>query len=222
MGTYYAAVEAFDPNGAAEMQDEMDYGGEARFFVLEADNLSQALAVLSNSVQANGLRLDRVLFAGDAEDFDEDVVPFEVDMDEMVAAAKESGEICVSEAHAFEPDETDGTLSGVYACCIDAFDPEWADEDEDEYAGHYQLVVIKAESASEALQMLVEELAAEDISLLSVEGLVDAAAFPFDAYEFTFEEEDPVSEALDAGGMILSNAYAYPPEEAEEPRRLDS
>ena len=222
MGIFYAAVEAFDPNGKADMDDEMEYGGEARFFVLEADNLSEALAVLSNSVQANGLRLDRVLFAGDAEDFDPEVVPFEVDMDEMVAAAKESGEICVSEAHAFEPDETDGTLSGVYACCIDAFDPEWADEDEDEYAGHYQLAVIKAETAAEALQMLVEQLAAEDISLLSIEGLVDAAAFPFDAYEFTFEEEDPVSEALDAGGLILSNAYAYPPEAAEEPRRLDS
>ena len=222
MGLFYAAIEAFDPQGQVEMQDEMDYGGEARFFVLEADTLSEALAVLSNSMQTNSLRLDRVLFAGDVEDFDDEVVPFEVDLDSMVAAAKESGEICVTEAHAFEPDETDGTLSGVYACCIDAFDPEWADEDEEDYAGHYQLVVIKAESAAEALQMLVEELAAEDISLLSIEGLVDAAAFPFDAYEFTFEEEDPVSEVLDVGGMILSNAYAYPPETAEEPRRLDS
>ena len=93
MGLFYAAIEAFDPQGQVEMQDEMDYGGEARFFVLEADTLSEALAVLSNSMQTNSLRLDRVLFAGDVEDFDDEVVPFEVDLDSMVAAAKESGEI---------------------------------------------------------------------------------------------------------------------------------
>ena len=50
---------------------------------------------------------------------------------------------------------------------------------------------------------------------------VDAAAFPFDAYEFTFEEDDPISEVQDDGGMILSNAYAYT-DQPEPPRRLDS
>ena len=221
MGTYYAAIEAFDTEAQAAMPDGEIYGGEARFFVLQAENLSDALAVLSNSVQANGLRLDRVLFAGNAEDFDADVVPFEVDIEGMTATALETGEICVTEAHVFEPDETDPTLSGVYACCIDAFDPDWADEDEGDYAGHYQLAVIKAGSASEALQIMVEELVGEGIELLSVEGFVDAAAFPFDAYEFTFEEEDPIAEIQDDGGMILSNAYAYT-DQPEPPRALHS
>ena len=221
MGTYYAAIEAFDTGAQAEMPEGEIYGGEARFFVLQAESLSDALAVLSNSVQSNGLRLDRVLFAGNADDFDADVVPFEVDIEGMTATALETGEICVTEAHVFEPDETDPALSGVYACCIDAFDPEWADEDEGDYAGHYQLVVIKADSASAALQMLVEELGDEGIEILSVEGFVDAAAFPFDAYEFTFEEEDPIAEVLDEGGMILSNAYAYT-NEPEPPRALHS
>ena len=221
MGTYYAAIEAFDTEAQAEMPEGEIYGGEARFFVLQAESLADALAVLSNSVQSNGLRLDRVLFAGNADDFDADVVPFEVDIEGMTATALESGEICVTEAHVFEPDESDPALSGVYACCIDAFDPEWADEDEGDYAGHYQLVVIKADSASAALQMLVEELGDEGIEILSVEGFVDAAAFPFDAYEFTFEEEDPISEVQDEGGMILSNAYAYT-NEPEPPRPLHS
>ena len=189
--------------------------------MLQAESLSEALAVLSNSVQSNGLRLDRVLFAGNADDFDADVVPFEVDIEGMTATALETGEICVTEAHVFEPDETDPTLSGVYACCIDAFDPDWADEDEGDYAGHYQLAVIKADNASDALQLLVETLGEEGIDLLSVEGFVDAAAFPFDAYEFTFEEEDPIAELQDDGGMILSNAYAYT-DQPEPPRKLDS
>jgi hypothetical protein len=139
----------------------------------------------------------------------------------MVETAEASGEICVSEAHPFEPDETDGAPSGVYALCIDAFDPDWADEDEGDYAGHYQLAVVKADSATEALQLLVSAFDDEGIMLKAIEGLVDSRAFPFDAYEFEFEEEDAVSEVGDTGGIILSNAYAYPPEEVA-PRKLDS
>ena len=219
MQTYYAAVEAFDPAGQAAMPEGATYGGEARFFVLQAEDLGDALATLTNSMAVNGLRLDRVLHAGAVEEFDDEMLPFEVDIDEMNEAAQQSGEICVSEGHPFEPDETDGTGSGVFACCIDAFDGEWADEEAEAYAGHYQLVVIKAASAAEALQMLVEEFAAEDIALLSIEGLVDDEAFPFDGYEFEFEEEDAVSEVLEQGGMIVSNAYAYGP---QDPQKLDS
>ena len=219
MQTYYAAVEAFDPNGQAAMPEGATYGGEARFFVLQAEDLGDALATLTNSMAVNGLRLDRVLHAGSVEEFDDEMLPFEVDIDEMNEAANQSGEICVSEGHPFEPDETDGTGSGVFAPCIDAFDSEWAEEEPEAYAGHYQLVVIKAATAAEALQMLVEEFGAEDIVLLSIEGLVDAEAFPFDGYEFEFEEEDAVGEVLEQGGMIVSNAYAYGPEEAP---KLDS
>lgn len=221
MPTYYAAVEAFDPEGQSD-EDDLDYGGEARFFVLQADSLSEALVTLAGSVQANGLRLDRVLHAGDTEHFDPEVVPFEVDLAGMIAAASETGEICVSEAHVFEPDTTDPAASGVYACCINGFDMEWADEDEGDYAGHYQLVVIKAETATQALNMLVQDFDAEDIALFSLEGLVEAAAFPFDGYDFEFEEEDPVADVLEQGGIIVSNAYAYPTESVEQVRRLDS
>lgn len=220
MGTYYAAVEAFDPQ--AEAPEGLDYGGEARFFVLTADELGEALATLSNSIAVNGLRLDRVLHAGAVEDFDAELLPFEIEIDEMVETAEASGEICVSEAHPFEPDETDGEPSGVYAMCIDAFDPDWADEDEGEYAGHYQLAVVKADNATEALQMIVSAFDDEGIQLKAIEGLVDQRAFPFDAYEFEFEEEDAVSEVGETGGIILSNAYAYSPEQAEQPRKLDS
>lgn len=219
MGTYYIAVEAHDPEGQNAMPEGALYGGEARFFVLMADDLGDALMVLSNSIVINGLRLDRILHAGDVEAFDDEILPFEVDIDEMVEAAQSSGEICVSEPHPFEPDATDGTGSGVFACCIDACDPEWADEDEGAYLGHYQLAVMKAQTATEALQMLVAEFEAEGIILIAIEGLVDAEAFPFDGYEFEFEEEDAVGDVLDDGGMILSNAYAYGP---QEPQKLDS
>ena len=222
MGTYYAAVEAFDPEGQSLMEDDGIYGGEARFFVLTADDLIEALAALADSIATNGLRLDRVLHAGAVEDFDDEMLAFEIDLDGMVDAALESSEICVSEAQVFEPDETEGQSTGVFACCIDAFDPEWADEDEEDYAGHYQLAVIKAPTATEALQLLISEFAAEGIMILSLEGLVDAAAFPFDGYEFQFEEDDVLAEIDDIGGMILSNAYAYPPEPVETVRRLDS
>jgi hypothetical protein len=219
MAIFYAAVEAHDPEGQTAMPDGEVYGGEARFFVLQAEDLADALMVLSNSIVVNGLRLDRILHAGNVEAFDDEILPFEVDIDEMVAAAESSGEICVSEAHPFEPDETDGSGSGVFACCIDACDPEWADEDEGTYAGHYQLAVIKAETATEALQILVGDFEAEGIILVALEGLVDAEAFPFDGYEFEFEEEDAVGDVLEEGGMLLSNAYAYGPQEAQ---RLDS
>lgn len=219
MGTYYIAVEAHDPEGQTNMPDGAIYGGEARFFVLMAEDLGDALTVLSNSMVVNGLRLDRILHAGAVEAFEGDVLPFEVDIDEMVQAARTSGEICVSEAHPFEPDETDGTGSGVFACCLDVCDPEWADEDEGTYSGHYQLAVMKAETATEALQMLVNDFDAEGIILVAIEGLVDAEAFPFDGYEFEFEEEDAVGDVLEEGGMLLSNAYAYGP---QEPQKLDS
>ncbi|MEO5620212.1 MAG: hypothetical protein ABIQ85_04785, partial [Cypionkella sp.] len=122
MAIFYAAVEAHDPNGQDAMPEGATYGGEARFFVLQAEDLSEALMVLANSIVVNGLTLKRVLHAGNVESFDDDLIPFEVDIDEMVSAAQSSGEICVSEPHPFEPDETDGTGSGVFACCIDAFD----------------------------------------------------------------------------------------------------
>ena len=222
MGTYYAAVEAFDPEGQALMEDDGIYGGEARFFVLEAEDLFEALSTLSNSITVNGLRLTRILHAGSVEDFDDEMLPFEVEIDEMVEVALDSGEICVSDAHVFEPDEAEGAATGVFAVCVDAFDPDWAEEDEDGYAGHYQLVVIKAATADEALQTLVEEFSGEGILILALEGLVDTAAFPFDSYEFEFEDEDPVGEVKATGGMILSNAYAYAPEAEEEVRKLDS
>lgn len=88
MGTYYAAVEAFDPEGQALMEDDGIYGGEARFFVLEADDLFEALSTLSNSITVNGLRLTRILHAGAVEDFDDEMLPFEVDIDEMVEVAQ--------------------------------------------------------------------------------------------------------------------------------------
>jgi NAD(P)-dependent dehydrogenase (short-subunit alcohol dehydrogenase family) len=72
---------------------------------------------------------------------------------------------------------------------------------------------------AEALAMLVAAFAEAEIILQGLEGLVDAAAFPFDAYEFEFDEEDPIGEVQDEGGLILSNAYAYQPEPA---RKLDS
>lgn len=222
MGIYYAAVEAFDPEGQTQMEDDGIYGGEARFLVLEAEDLFEALTTLANSITVNGLRLTRILHAGAVEDFDDEMLPFEVDIDGMVEVAQESGEICVSDAHVFEPDEAEGPASGVFAVCIDAFDADWADEDEDGYAGHYQLVVIKAATADDALQMLVDGFSQEGILILSLEGLVDAAAFPFDSYEFEFEDDDAVAEVKESGGMILSNAYAYPPEAEAEVRRLDS
>ena len=52
MGTFYAAVEAYDPEGPANMPDGSAYGGEARFFVLTAEDLSEALATLANSIAA--------------------------------------------------------------------------------------------------------------------------------------------------------------------------
>jgi hypothetical protein len=221
MAIFYAAVEAFDPQNELRMTSG-NYTSELRLFVLTADDLADALSTLASSIQANGWRLDRVLQAGHVDSFDEDSLPFEVDMEGMVAAALQSGEICLSEAHMMEDEEADVAPATAYATCVEAFDMTWADEAEGEYAGHYQLVVIKADSASEALQILIEDFEAEEIVLLSIDSLVAAEAFPFDAYEFEFEEEDPIAEVLEQGGMIVSNAYAYPPEEAEEPRRLDS
>lgn len=82
--------------------------------------------------------------------------------------------------------------------------------------------MIKAATATEALQTLVEEFSNEGILILALEGLVDAAAFPFDSYEFEFEDDDPVGEVKSTGGMILSNAYAYAPEAEKDVRKLDS
>lgn len=223
MATFFIAVEAFDPQGQSAMPEGATYGGEARIFVLTAEDLSEALTTLANSMVMNGLELRRILHAGNVEAFDEEMLAFEIDLDGMVEAATGSGEICVSEAHPFEPDQTDGTGTGVFAVCIDAFDMEWADEDEGTYAGHYQLAVIRADTAAEALQIMVEDFSSEGIMLISLEGLVDAEAFPFDGYEFQFEEEDAIGDVAEEGGMILSNAYAYgPQEEEEDARRLDS
>ena len=222
MGTYYAAVEAFDPEGQSLMDEGGIYGGEARFFVLEAEDLIVALATLADSIAANGLRLDRILHAGAVGDFDDEMLPFEVDIDGMVETAEDSGEICVSEAHVFEPDESEGAATGVFACCIDALIRNGRMRTRAIMPGITSLAVIKAASAAEALVILIEDFAGEGIDILALEGLVDAAAFPFDGYEFEFEEDDAISEVQDTGGMILSGAYAYPPEAAEDVRRLDS
>jgi hypothetical protein len=219
MPCYFAAVEVFDPDGPIQAEEELAYGGETRFFVLTADDLGGALNTLNASIASHGLALMRVLHAGLADDFDDEMLPYEVDIDAMVQTAEERGEICVSEAHIFEPDPTDDTDMGVYAACLDLCDPDWADEDEGEYAGHYQLAVIAAPSAAEALAMLLSGCSAQDLVVQGMEGLVDANAFPFDAYEFEFDEEDPVGEVQDTGGIIWSNAYAYPP---APPRKLDS
>ena len=219
MPCFFVAIEAYDQEGPNLAEEGMAYGGEARFFVLQAGDLGEALAALNGSIIEHDLRLMRILHAGAVADFEEDMLPFEVEIDQMVETAEATGEICVSDPHIFEPDETDGVETGVYAVCIDAMDPEWADEDEGEYAGHYQLAVISASSAAEALALLIGAFQQADIMLQGLEGLVDAAAFPFDAYEFEFDEEDPVGEAQDEGGLILSNAYAYQP---EPPRKLDS
>ena len=219
MPCFFVAIEAYDPEGPNLAEEGIAYGGEARFFVLQAGDLGEALAALNGSIIEHDLRLMRILHAGAVADFEEDMLPFEVEIDQMVETAEATGEICVSDPHIFEPDETDGVETGVYAVCIDAMDPEWADEDEGEYAGHYQLAVISASSAAEALALLIGAFQQADIMLQGLEGLVDAAAFPFDAYEFEFDEEDPVGEAQDEGGLILSNAYAYQP---EPPRKLDS
>lgn len=219
MPCYFAAVEAFDPDGPNLAEEGEVYGGETRLFVLDCTDLSEALETLNGSIASHGLALMRVLHAGPAEAFDDDMLPFEVDIDAMVQTASEGGEICVSEPHPFAPDPSDGAPTGVYAVCADLFDPEWADEDEGNYAGHYQLAVIAASDAAQALAMLLSDCGAHDLILQSLEGLVEANAFPFDAYDFEFDEEDPTSEVLDEGGMIWSNAYAYPP---EAPRKLDS
>lgn len=219
MPCFFAAVEVFDPEGANLAEDGEVYGGEARFFVLTSEDLPEALSALNTSIAGHGLALTRVLHAGRVEDYDDEMLPFEIDIDAMVQTAEEGGEICVSEPHVFEPDLADGPPLGVFAACLDLFDPEWADEDEDEYAGHYQLAVIAAASGAEALTMLLSDCAAHELTILAIEGLVDANTFPFDAYEFEFDEEDPVSEAQDDGGMVWSNAYAYP---KDAPRKLDS
>ncbi len=219
MPAYFATVEVFDPEGPNQADATEVYGGETRLFVLSAGDLAEALTVLNGSIAGHDLTLMRVLHAGAAEQFDDDMLPFEVDIDEMVETAEAGGEICVSEPHNFEPDPADPAPSGVFAACLDLFDADWADEEEGEYAGHYQLAVIAAPTAAEALAMLLSDCAAHDLIVQGIEGMVDAAAFPFDAYDFEFDEEDPVGEVLDEGGMIWSNAYSYPP---EAPRKLDS
>jgi hypothetical protein len=219
MPCFYAAVEVFDPEGPNHAEDGEVYGGEARFFVLQAGDLAEALDALNASIASHDLTLMRVLHAGSAEDFDDEMLPFEVDIDAMVQTAEAGGEICVSEPQVFEPDPSDGAPTGAYAACLDLFDPEWADEDEGNYAGHYQLAVIAAPTAGEALAMLLSDCMAHELHVQGVEGLVDSNAFPFDAYEFEFDEEEPVGDVLEEGGIIWSNAYAYPP---ELPRKLDS
>ena len=113
-----------------------------------------------------------------------------------------------------EVSHVSGQIIGADKHAIDAFDPEWADEDEGNYSGHYQLAVIRAETATEALAELVGALEEGEVHLLMLEGLTDAAAFPFDGYDFAFDEEDPVGDVLESGGIILSNAYAYGPEDS--------
>ncbi len=222
MGTYYAAIEAFDPEGPELAGADGPYGGEARFLVLQAEDLIEALAMLADSAAANGLVLTRVLHAGRIEDFDDDMLPFEVDIDGMAETAAQSGDICVSEAFVFEPDAAEPAPGGVYACCVDAFDPDWAEEDEADYAGHFQLAVIRAESATAALTGVIAAFAEDGIEMLALEGLVDAAAFPFDAYEFAFDAEAAIADVTEEGGMILSDAYSYGPEPEDMVRRLDS
>jgi hypothetical protein len=219
MPNYYAAVEVYDPQGPNQAEEGEVYGGEARFFVLHCEDLAEALDTLNTSIAGHNLALMRILHAGLAEDFDDEMLPFEIDIDAMVQTAEEGGEICVSEPHVFEPDPSDGAPSGVYAVCLDVFDPVWADEDEEEYAGQYQLAVIAAPSAAEALAMLLSDCASHGLNIQALEGLVDSNAFPFDAYEFEFDEEDPSLEVKSEGGIIWSNAYSYPP---EAPRKLDS
>lgn len=219
MPNYYAAVEVFDPQGPNQAEEGEEYGGEARFFVLSCDDLGEALDTLNTSITGHNLVLTRILHAGLAEDFDDEMLPFEIDIDTMVQTAQEGGEICVSEPYVFEPDPSEGAPSGVYAVCLDVFDPDWAEEDEEEYAGQYQLAVIAAPSASAALAMLLSDCAGHGLTLQAMEGLVDSKAFPFDAYEFEFDEEDPSLEVKSEGGILWSNAYSYPP---EAPRKLDS
>lgn len=219
MPCYFAAVELFDPDGPRQADDGDVYGGETRLFVLDCSDLAEALDTLNASIASHGLSLMRLLHAGAADNFDDDMLPFDVDIDTMVQTASAGGEICVSQPHHFSPDETDGVPNGVFAVCADLFDPEWADEDEGNYAGHYQLAVIAAPSAAQALAMLLSDCGAHDLIVQALEGLVAENAFPFDAYDFEFDEEDPVSEAQDDGGMVWSNAYAYP---KDAPRKLDS
>lgn len=219
MPCYFAAVELFDPEGPNQADDGEVYGGETRLFVLDCGDLAEALDTLNASIASHGLILMRLLHAGLAQQFDDDMLPFDVDIDMMVQTASAGGEICVSQPHHFSPDETDGVPNGVFAVCADLFDPEWAEDEEGTYAGHYQLAVIAAPNAAQALAMLLSDCAAHDLMLQALEGLVAENAFPFDAYDFEFDEEDPVSDVAEEGGMIWSNAYSYPP---EPPRKLDS
>ena len=112
MPCYFAAVEVFDPDGPVQADEGLVYGGETRFFVLTADDLGDALNTLNASIASHGLALMRVLHAGLADDFDDEMLPYEVDIDMMVQTAEDRGEICVSEPHIFEPDPTD---EGIWA-----------------------------------------------------------------------------------------------------------
>lgn len=219
MPCYFAAAELYDPEGPSPEDGGIAYGGEARMFVLQADDLTQALLALAHSITEHDLKLIRLLYAGQAEDFDDEMLPFDVDIDAMVQSAIDDDRICVSEPHVFAPDPTEGAATGVFAVCLDLFDAEWADEDEGEYAGHYQLAVISAQSAGDALVQLLAYCNDQDLALQGLEGMVDSNAFPFDAYEFEFQEEDPVAEVQDSGGILWSLAYGYAP---EPPRKLDS
>jgi hypothetical protein len=219
MPSYFAAVELYDPSGPSQVDEGETYGGETRMFVLQADDLAEALETLAHSIIEHELTLTRLLHAGNVEDFDDEMLAFDVDIDAMVQTTEDGGKICVSDAYLFPPDPTDGAPTGVFAICLDLFDGEWAEEDEGNYAGHYQLAVMPAPNANTALMQILAFCADQDLVLQGLEGLVDSNAFPFDAYEFEFEEEDPVAEALETGGILLSIAYGYTP---EPPRKLDS
>ena len=56
MATYYAAVEAFDPAGQDLLPEDAEYGGEARFFVVQAEDLAQTLVVLADTLEAHRAR----------------------------------------------------------------------------------------------------------------------------------------------------------------------
>jgi hypothetical protein len=219
MPCYFAAVELYDPNGPSQDEGGIAYGGEARMFVLQSEDLAEALEALAHSITEHDLKLMRVLYAGGVEDYDDDMLPFDVDIDAMVQTVETDDKICVSDAYVFAPDPTEGPHTGVFAVCLDLFDAEWADEDEGNYAGHYQLAVILAQSAGEALLQLLSLCEDQDLVLQGLEGLVDSNAFPFDTYEFEFQEEDPVADVRETGGILWSIAYGYAP---EAPRKLDS
>ncbi|MEM6634434.1 MAG: hypothetical protein AAF667_00960 [Pseudomonadota bacterium] len=190
METYFASTV---------LRGDSELKVDSRLFAGSMEGMGHFLATLLGALSQHDAALLMLHRAANIEDFEEQDFDAPINISAMKKDNLTPGRLIAGDPYSGQL-EAALPESGAFICLVE--------DAGDDGAHHLGMVAVRAADAAEALKHVLSDAQANGRTLHSLEGLMDAALHPDDAYEFDTKPSALAAEI--AGGAPIARSESVP------------